>query len=620
MNNFSQRVANLLDKVQSPARYTGNEINVTLKEWKKSDQQIKFALAFPDVYEIGMSYPGLQILYELINRREDSLAARAFAPYPDMKELLEQEDLPLFSLEYWRPLQEFNFIGFSLQYEMSFPTVLQMLRMSDLPLRAAERGEAHPLIIAGGPCVFNPEPLADFLDLVLLGDAEEALPQLLNIYAEERQKGFLKQRFLERAAKLQGIYVPTFFTPHYDDQGLIKEIDGKFAPQVIKSIVKDLNTVDYPLRPLVPSIEVPHERAVIELFRGCLRGCRFCQAGYVYRPVRERDAALLQRHAESIIKNTGYDEVSLMSLSSGDYSLIGELLGNLNCQFTSRRINLSLPSLRVDSYDISLAEEVAKVRRSGLTLAPEAGSQRMRDIINKQVTEEELFTTIATAVRAGYRRVKLYFMIGLPFEEEDDLDGIVEIAQRVVRMGSGGGLQVNISLAGFVPKPHTPFQWFGQNTLEELQQKQQYILNRIKYNKRIKLSYHDAKVSRIEGVLARGDRRLGTALEYLVHKGAYLDSWDEYFDYNLWDEAISESGLDADFYAVRQRGFDEILPWNHLLSGVSKDYLLQEWYAAASEKTTPDCRFASCVDCGICPTLECNVVFSKPMTQGGGAK
>ncbi|QOR36332.1 TIGR03960 family B12-binding radical SAM protein [Clostridium sp. 'deep sea'] len=609
---YRDKIEKLLPFVQRPARYIGNEVNSVHKDFNKVDTTM--ALAFPDIYDIAMSHPGFQILYNIVNSQDNALAARVFEPYVDMEKLMKENNIPLFTLEEHRAVNEYDFLGFTLQYELSYSGVLNMIKLANIPLLSKDRCVKDPFVITGGPCAYNPEPIADFLDIVVLGEGEEVLVEILNAHSEWKKQGASRVEFLQTIASFKGVYIPAFYEFSYHNDGTIKEVKvlNKAAPEVVeKRIISDMDKIAYPLKPIVPFIEVPHERVVLELFRGCLRGCRFCQAGFVYRPVRERSVETLKQQVKQLIKNTGYDEVSLMSLSSSDYTCIHELIKDLNEILIPEKVSISLPSLRVDNYDIELAKEVQRVRRSGLTLAPEAGTQRLRDVINKQVTENDLYTTVAKAIEAGWKRAKLYFMIGLPTEQEEDLNGIYNMALNTAKLGKHGPINVTVSAAGFVPKPYTPFQWVAQNTVEQLQEKQQHILSSFKRHRYIKFNYHDAITSFLEAVLARGDRRVGKVIATAINNGAKLDSWDEHFDWNIWLNAFNECNVDPAFYANREREFSEILPWDHLSCGVNKEHLWSEYQQALKATVTPDCRHDVCTDCGVCPNLKTSVMLTK---------
>ncbi len=598
---LTEKIEKILTLVERPARYTGHEYNSIKKDFASVTTRI--ALAFPDLYDIGMAYPGFQILYHLINSQEHALAARVFAPWPDMAKLMAEHEIPLFTLEEHRPVREYDMVGFTLQYELGYPAILQMLHQAGIPLYAAERSIDDPFVIAGGPCTSNPEPVAPFFDLILLGESEEALPELIEAHRQWRASGANRQAFLERAAEIGGIYIPSFYEITYQDDGTIAAItptNEKAPSRVKRRILRDLDHALYPTAPVIPYVDVPHNRMILEVFRGCQRGCRFCQAGYIYRPVREKKVQTLTDQVQELIRNTGFDEVSLMSLSTSDYSCIRELLVDLNEILIPQDINISLPSLRIDNYDIEIANQVQKVRSSGLTLAPEAGTQRMRNVINKQVTEEDVMSSIGAAVESGLKRVKLYFMIGLPTEEEQDFLGIIDLGYRVAKLGQHGPLNVTISAAGFVPKPHTPFQWVAQDSMAEFKRKQKMMLSAVKRYRYIKFNYHDAEISHLEAVLARGDRRLAPVIERAVELGAYFDGWSEYFQLARWEQAWRDCQVDPAFYAQRQRPYSEILPWDHLDSGVTKEFLWAEYQKALNVELTLDCREGGCTNCGVC--------------------
>ncbi len=603
-----------LTDVEKPSRYIGTEWNSVHKEI--SGDMTRFALAFPDLYEVGMSHLGTKILYHTLNRRSDVFAERTFAPWTDMEREMRQRKVPLFSLESRTPLNQFDMIGFTLQYELSYTNILNMLDLAGIPLRADERDHTHPLIIAGGPCAFNVEPLAPFMDVIHLGESEEALHEIVSTYRECQRHDPRNRKFLlERLQDIQGVYIPSFYAPRYHSDGTLEGLDklnGKAPDRIQKAVVRDLDKVDYPTEPIVPFLEIVHDRMMLEVFRGCTRGCRFCQAGMIYRPVRERSKEELLRQAEALIRATGYDEISLTSLNTSDYSQIQSLVKTMVDCYGPAGIGLSLPSSRVDSFSIGLLEEIQKVRKTGLTLAPEAGSQRLRDVINKNVTEEDYLSAVRDAFGAGWTGIKLYFMIGLPTETDEDIAGIADLAEKAVQIYNSdhkGGqnrrkpLRITISVAGFVPKPHTPFQWEAQDSVDELKRKQKLLKDRIR-NRAIHLNWHDAEVSFLEAVFARGDRHVADALERAWQLGCKFDGWTEMYRHDLWMKAFQDTGVDPHFYANRIRPLNEVLPWDHLDSGVSKDFLMVEREQAWSEKTTPDCRFEDCQQCGVCPDLQ----------------
>jgi radical SAM family uncharacterized protein len=605
-------IEQLLDKVEKPARYLGNEWNAV---HKTGSDLVKVALAFPDVYEIAMSHLGIQILYHVVNRRDDAVAERVFAPWTDLERELRAADLPLFSLESWTPVREFDLLGFTLQYEMSYSNILNMLDLAGIALRSSERSGSDPLVMAGGPCAFNPEPLADFLDLVVLGEAEEALDDVISVYRDCKQSGMSRWDTLQALAAVPGVYVPALHQVSYHDDGtvaLVTSCPGQ--PQIRKRVLGALKPELYPERPIVPYLGVVHDRLMLEVFRGCSRGCRFCQAGMIYRPVRERTKDELVQMATVALKNSGYDEVSLMSLSTMDYSDLRDLLDSLLGQ--CEHVKVSLPSLRADSFSVELAEKVQQNRRSGLTLAPEAGSQRLRDVINKQVTEMDLLSAVAGAERSGWQGVKLYFMIGLPTETDADLEGIFQLAQKTAyaykHVGQPGHpLKVTVSVSSFVPKPWTPFQWEPQNSMYELERKQRLLRDLFRRDRRLHLNYHEAELSFLEAIFSRGDRRLARVLEQAHLLGCRFDGWSEHFSYERWMQAFAAAEIDPTFYANRQRRSDEVLPWDHLSPGVSKEFLWQERERAFGGEVTPDCRYAGCPVCGACQQLPASTSLAK---------
>lgn len=609
-----------LQHVQKPARYTGGEWNSITKDHASVD--ITVALAFPDVYEVSMSHLGIKILYSLLNDLDYVAAERVFAPWTDMEEEMRKRDIPLFSLETRTSIREFDFLGFTLQYEMSYSNIVNMMDLAGIPLYSKDRDLSYPLLMAGGPCAYNVEPIADYFDIVSLGESEEWLVEVMDIYREEKQLGFPNGKIglLRRLMTVPGIYIPAFYEPEYDEQGnfLKLHIVEEGAPSSIqKRIVEDVEHSHYPVKPIVPYLDVVHDRAVLELFRGCTRGCRFCQAGMLYRPVRERTPEKLVSMAKEIIQNTGYNEISLMSLSSADYSKLPELVDLLMDTFKGQQVSVSLPSLRIDAFSIDIAKKVQQVRKSGLTFAPEAGSQKMRDVINKGVSEEDLLTACENAFRSGWHHVKLYFMMGLPTETDEDVEGIADLAYKVLDLhreitGKRTG-KVTVSVSFFVPKTHSPFQWFGQNTLEEIHRKQQYLKTKIN-NRNITYNYHDGATGYMEAAFARGDRRLAKVVEEAVRLGAKFDGWSEYFNLDIWLKAFENCNLDPAYFARRHRALDEALPWDHLDDTVCKAYLIKEWERAQKVALTRDCRRLPCNGCNVCPALSTAIVDYK---EGG---
>ena len=600
---LNRAVERLLPHVQKPARYTGGELNSVVKDASKV--KLRYAFCFPDSYEIGMSHLGMKILYSLVNERDDAWCERVFAPWVDMEEEMRKNHVPLFALESGDALDKFDLIGFTLQYELSYSNVLNMLDLGNIPLRSKDRTSLTPIVVGGGPCACNPEPLADFFDIFLPGEGEEVTNELIDLLIEHKEKGSTKLEFLREAAKIEGVYVPAFYDVAYHEDGTIASVTPKeTAPaRVKKRIISDLDSVYYPDKFVVPFVDIVHDRAVTEVFRGCIRGCRFCQAGFIYRPIREKKSETVNRQAKCLCETTGYDEVSLCSLSTSDYSQVEKLIPDMLSWAVPEKINVSLPSLRVDNFSEELMEELKKVRKSGLTFAPEAGTQRLRDAINKNVTEEEVLRTSAQAFRGGWTAVKLYFMMGLPTETLDDIAGIAELAQKVVNefyknpdKPKGKGVTVSVSVASFVPKPFTPFQWEPQDTMEQLVEKQKYLLENVHTHK-IQVSWHQSQTSFLEGVFALGDRKLCDVIESAWKKGCKFDGWDEFFLFDKWTEAFKECGVDPSFYSNRRRDFNEILPWDHLDYGIRKEFLIAENKRAHESVTTPNCR-QKCSACG----------------------
>ncbi len=600
----------LLPFVTRPGQYIGGEYNQTVKDWDNAT--VKMAFLFPDTYEIGMSFVGMRILYHVVNSCPRFLLERSFAPLVDMEEQMRKKQIPLFTWESGHAVADLDVVGFTLQYEMSYSNILNMLDLAGIPLLAKDRKEG-PLVVAGGPGAFNPEPIADFFDLFMLGEGEELLPELLEAYEQSKAAGESKRDFLARAAQIPGIYVPSLYQVTYLEDGTIGEIRPLAgAPAVVyKRVLPDMDLAIYPDKDLVPLTQVVHDRLVLEVMRGCTRGCRFCQAGVIYRPVREKTVAKLIEQADALLESSGYEEIGVMSLSTADYSCVNELIGELLDRYSEDGVGVSLPSLRVDAFSVDLAEKVQKVRKSGLTFAPEAGTQRMRNVINKGVTEEHVLTATKAAFSQGWTQIKLYFMIGLPTETKEDLDGIIDLAVKVLENGKAIArekgihkpLKVSVSVSSFVPKSHTPFQWFGQNTLAELKEKQHYLKERAKQYKNLSLNYHQSEVSFLEAAFSRGDRRLGQVLLKAWQLGCKFDGWTEHFKYQTWLEAFAACGYTPEFFAYREMGKDEVLPWQHLSCGASEKWLWHEWQKALAEELTADCRHNPCSGCGVCQKL-----------------
>lgn len=600
---INKDVEKLLLKVQKPGRYVGGEMNSIIKDKSKVD--VRFAFCFPDVYEVGMSHLGMKILYSLFNSKEHIWCERVFAPWIDMEEQMRRNNIPLYALESGDPLSEFDFIGFTLQYELSFTNILNMLELGGVPVKSEDRKELKNIVCAGGPCACNPEPIADFIDLFFIGEGEEVDLEVMELYRECKKNNESKQDFLIKASQIKGVYVPSLYNVEYNEDNTIKSVTPtNNAPQKIeKRLIMDMDNCYYPENFVVPMIEIVHDRAMEEIFRGCIRGCRFCQAGFLYRPVREKSPEVINNQCHTLCNNTGYDEVSLSSLSSSDYTKIEELLTKLTDWSKDEKVSISLPSLRVDGFNDEIISKIKTVRKSGLTFAPEAGTQRLRDVINKNVLEDELMQTCSKAFNGGWTKVKLYFMIGLPTETDEDVCGIADLGQKVVNAyyncenrPKGKGVSVTLSTSSFVPKPFTPFQWEPQDTEESLKTKQQLVKESIK-TKKITYNYHDSSTSFLEAVFARGDRRLCKVMELAHKKGFHFDGWSDCFDLDKWLQLFEECGIDPTFYANRRRSFEEVLPWDHIDYGVTKEFLIEECKKAYNADTTFNCR-QKCSNCG----------------------
>ena len=599
----------ILMKIEKPARYIGGEVNAVTK--KLDDIDVRFAMCFPDVYEIGMSHLGIQILYDMFNRRDDVWCERVYSPWVDLDKVMREEKIPLFALESQDPVRDFDFLGITIQYEMCYTNILQVLDLACIPLHAKDRTEEDPIVIGGGPCVYNPEPIAEFFDMFYIGEGETVYDELLDTYKENKKNGGSRMDFLEKACQIDGIYVPMFYDVTYHEDGTIDQFFpvNKHAPSVIhKQVVMDVTNTTYPQAPIVPYIKVTQDRVVLEVQRGCIRGCRFCQAGMLYRPTRERDVKTLKQYAYNMLKNTGHEEISLSSLSTSDYSELKELVTFLIDNFKNKGINISLPSLRIDAFSLDVMSQVQDIRKSSLTFAPEAGSQRMRNVINKGLTEEDIISGAGQAFEGGWNKVKLYFMLGLPTETEEDMEAIAVLADKVARRyyeipkdQRNGKCQITASSSFFIPKPFTPFQWAPMLNHEDYIERAAIVkhafLNQLN-KKSLRYNWHDAEVSVLEGIFARGDRKIASVIEEAYRMGCIYDSWSEQFDNDKWMRAFDNTGIDIGFYNLRERGEDEVFPWDFIDIGVTKKFLRREWDRAMKGEVTPNCRM-QCSGCGV---------------------
>ena len=603
---------NILLNIEKPARYTGGEVNSVYKN--KDEVDIRFAMCFPDLYEIGMSHLGMQILYSMFNEREDIWCERVFSPWKDLHDILKEKNIPLFALESQDPVRSFDFLGITIQYEMCYTNILQILDLSQIALLSADRKEDDPIVIGGGPCAYNPEPIADFFDIFYIGEGETIYFRLMDLYKECKKNKCTRQEFLIEASKLQGIYVPSLYEVSYSDSGMINSFSAvetkgyRAGLPVKKQLCEDLDSVCFPDKPVIPYIQATQDRAVLEIQRGCIRGCRFCQAGMLYRPFRVRSLEFLKKHAEFLIENTGYDELSLSSLSSSDYPDLLELVDHILNKFSDKKVNVSLPSLRIDEFPIEVMNKIQDCRKSSITFAPEAGSQRMRDVINKGITAENIFSGAKGAFECGWNKVKLYFMLGLPTEREEDIKAISGLAEEIAELyydtvpkeERKGKIQITVSTSFFIPKPFTPFQWEQMYEPEQYLDKAHFLNDTIKTElnkKSIKYNWHDAETSVIEGLLARGDRRLSKVIKAVYENGALFDAWTDFFDYDRWINALDQCGLSLDHYIYRKRDLNEILPWDFIDAGVTKQFLVREYEKAKEETVTPNCR-EKCSGCG----------------------